>query len=153
MLLWFGAYDAYHFVKERKLNAFVSVEARTLAQSPVVIALKKYTEAGDYMAVWGWQCVYYVEAQLAQATAENHSERSIFSHPMQEIYRSRYLSDIQRNKPAVILDAVGKNSFWVQNKKAQGLASYPELFQYVEANYKFIGDFDDTGLYVRKDRL
>jgi hypothetical protein len=153
LLLWFVSYDAYFFVKERRLNAFVSVETRTLGQSPVVQALKKYSKPDDYMVVWGWQCVYYVEAQLAQGTAENHSERSIFHHPMRDTYRKRYMADMQRNKPAIVLDAVGKNSFWVQNKKAQGIASYPELFQYVHANYKFIGNFDDTDLYVRKDRL
>ncbi|MCE7067612.1 hypothetical protein [Dyadobacter sp. CY326] len=153
LLLWFVGNDAYYFVKERKLNAFVSVEARTLAQSPVVKALKKYSKAGDFMVVWGWQCVYYVEAQLAQGTAENHSERSIFQHAMRERYKSRYLSDMKRTKPAIVLDAVGKNSSWVQNKKAQGITSYPELFRYVQSNYKLIGDFDDTRLYVRKDRL
>ncbi|SKC10797.1 hypothetical protein [Dyadobacter psychrophilus] len=153
ILLWFVSNDAYHFVKERRLNAFDSVNARTLAQSPVVSALKKYSKTDDYMAVWGWQCAYYVEAQLLQATAENHSERSIFLHPMQEKYKSRYLSDIERTKPAIVLDAVGKNSMWVQNKKAQGIESYPALFQYIRSNYKFIGDFDDTRLYVRNDRL
>ena len=153
VLLWFGANDAYHFIKERRLNAFDSVEARTLAQSPVVIELKKYSKENDYMVVWGWQCVYYVEAQLPHGTAENHSERSIFSHPMQAKYKSRYLSDIERTKPAIVLDAVGKNSMWVQNKKAQGIESYPALFQYIRSNYKLIGDFDDTRLYVRNDRL
>ncbi|MCF0065411.1 hypothetical protein MUK70_24420 [Dyadobacter chenwenxiniae] len=153
VLIWFASNDAYHFIKERRLNAFDSVNARTLAQSPVVLELKKYSQPDDYMVVWGWQCVYYVEAQLAQGTAENHSERSIFSHPMQEKYKSRYLSDIERNKPAIVLDAVGKNSMWVQNKKAQGIESYPALFQYILNNYKLIGDFDDTRLYVRKDRL
>ena len=153
VLLWFVSNDAYHFVKERRLNAFDSVNARTLAQSPVVKALKKYSKNDDYMAVWGWQCAYYVEAQLLQATAENHSERSIFLHPMQEKYKSRYLSDIQRTKPAIVLDAVGKNSMWVQNKKAQGIESYPALFDYIRNNYELIGDFDDTRLYVRNDRL
>ena len=153
VLLWFASNDAYHYVKERRLNAFNSVNARTLAQSPVVTALKKYSKPDDYMAVWGWQCAYYVEAQLLQATAENHSERSIFLHPMQDKYKSRYMADMERTRPAIVLDAVGKNSMWVQNKKAQGIESYPALLEYVKANYKLIGDFDDTRLYVRNDRL
>jgi hypothetical protein len=48
---------------------------------------------------------------------------------------------------------VGKNSFWVQNKKTQGIQSYPELYQYILKNYELLGSFDDTRLYVRKDRL
>jgi hypothetical protein len=153
LLAWFAGSDAYHFVKERKLNEFASVGARDLWQSPVVTELKKYSKPGDYMSVWGWQCVYYVEAQLAQGTAENHTERSIFDLAMRRTYRDRYLADIERTKPAVVLDAVGKNSFWVQNKKTQGIQSYPELYQYILKNYELIGSFDDTRLYVRKDRL
>ncbi|WP_439557089.1 hypothetical protein [Dyadobacter sp.] len=151
-LLWFAGNDAAGFFKERKVNNFYSVDATTLAQSPVVEELKKYSSEADYMIVWGWQCRYYVEAQLAQGTAENHSERSIFEHPMREVYRKRYMSDLERTKPAFILDAVGKNSFWVQDKKTQGIESYPALLTYVQNNYKYIGDFDGTRLFVRNDR-
>jgi len=152
-LAWFVSNDAFSYLKERKLNNFVSVNATALKQSPVVKELKKYTHSNDYMVVWGWQCMYYVEAQLAQGTAENHSERSIFKHDMKEKYRSRYLSDMLKTKPAVFIDAVGKNSSWVQDRKTQGFESYPALAQYVKANYKFIGDFDHARLYIRKDRL
>ncbi|WP_031528499.1 hypothetical protein [Dyadobacter crusticola] len=151
-LLWFAGNDALGFVKERRLNNFYSVDAVTLAQSPVVQELKKYSSGTDYMIVWGWQCRYYVEAQLAQGTAENHSERSIFAHPMREVYRARYMSDLERTRPAFVLDAVGKNSFWVQDKKTQGIESYPALLTFVQNNYKYIGDFDGTRLFVRKDR-
>ena len=153
LLLWFSVNDAIPYLQERKLNNFISVNATELAQNTVVKELKKYTRSQDYMVVWGWQCVYYVEAQLAQGTAENHSERSIFKHNMLEKYRSRYFSDIQRTKPAVFLDAVGKNSFWVQDKKTQGFENYPILAQYINLNYKFLGTFDGTRLYIRKDRL
>jgi hypothetical protein len=152
LLLWFGGNDVYHFVKEHKLNSFDSVGARDLWESPVVKEIKKRSKKDDYMVVWGWQCVYYVEAQLAQGTAENHSERSIFDLPMRARYRSRYLSDMERTKPAFVIDAVGKNSLWVQNKKTQGIESYPELYQYVRSHYTFAGDFDDTRLYIRNDR-
>ncbi|MCE6988945.1 hypothetical protein [Dyadobacter sp. CY323] len=153
LLCWFVGNDAFSYAREGMLNKFNSVNARTLGESPVVTELKKYSKKGDYMTVWGWQCVYYVEAQLAQGTSENHTERSIFNHPMRETYRRKFLSDLNRTKPAFILDAVGKNSVWVQNKETQGISSYPELFQYVQMHYKLAGDFDDTRLYVRKDRL
>ncbi|CAG5073756.1 hypothetical protein DYBT9623_04906 [Dyadobacter sp. CECT 9623] len=152
LLIWFAGVDGVSYVKERRLNNFDSVNARTLAQSPVVQELMKYRKDKDYMVVWGWQCTYYVEAQLAEGTAENHTERSIFDLPVREIYRKRFMSDLARNKPAFILDAVGKNSFWVQDKKTQGIGSYPALNTYILNNYKYIGDFDGTDLYVRSDR-
>jgi hypothetical protein len=150
IMLWFGGYDALHFVKERRLNAFDSVGKTGLQESPVVTEILKRRKEGDYMVVWGWNCSYYVEAQLAQGTAENHSERSIFEHPMRDIYRKRYLSDIARTQPAFVLDAVGKNSHWVQDKKTQGIESYPELNQYIRNHYTLLGEFDDVRLYIRK---
>lgn len=152
MICWFAGYDALHFVKERRLNAFDSVEKTHLRQSPVVMEIWKRRQDGDYMVVWGWNCSYYVEAQLAEGTAENHSERSIFAHPMRETYRKRYMSDLARTRPAFVLDAVGKNSLWVQDKKTQGIESYPELNQYIRNNYTLLGEFDDVRLYVRNDR-
>lgn len=152
LVAWFGGYDAFHFIKERRLNAFDSVGATTLPQSPVVAEILKKRQEGDYMIVWGWNCSYYVEAQLAQGTAENHSERSIFAHPMRDTYRQRYMSDLERTRPAFVVDAVGKNSLWVQDKKTQGIESYPELNQYIRNHYTSLGEFDDVRLYVRNDR-
>lgn len=153
LLLWFGGNDAYHFVNEHRLNNFDSVGARVLWESPVVKEIKKRSQKDDYMVVWGWQCVYYVEAQLAHGTAENHSERSIFDQPMRARYRSRYLSDMERTKPVFVVDAVGKNSLWVQDKKTQGIQSYPELYRYLQSHYTYTGEFDDTRLYIRNDRV
>ena len=149
---WFGTQDALSFYKMRQLNAFVSVDARTLSESPVVKALKPYIRPKDTMVVWGWQCRYYVEAQLAQGTAENHSERCIFQHPLQEKYRQRYLADMQLNRPAIFIDAVGKNSLWVQDVATQGYESFPELARYIQENYKYMGKIDDTRLFIRQDR-
>jgi hypothetical protein len=152
-LSWAGLSDFLSYKNQHTLNSFVSDNATSLAQSEVVRELKKYSKKGDYMVVWGWQCTYYVEAQLAQGTAENHSERSIFQHRMTDQYRKRYIADIQRTKPAIFIDAVGKNSLWAQNRATQGFENYPALEKYISLNYDFKGTFDDTRLYVRKDRI
>ncbi|WP_373515178.1 hypothetical protein [Persicitalea sp.] len=153
LLGWFGVQEVMSFYKIHQLNAFDSVEARTLPRSPIVKAMRPYVQPNDKMVVWGWQCRYYVEAQLAQGTAENHSERSIYQHPLREEYRARYLRDMQRNHPAIFVDAVGKNSVWVQDVATQGYESFPELAAYVNENYKYLGEIDDTRLFVRNDRV
>jgi len=153
LVAWFGIQDALSFYKNRQLNAFVSVEATTLPQSPVVKAMLPYVHSDDKMVVWGWQCRYYVEAQLAQGTAENHSERCIFQHPLREVYRQRYLSDMKRTCPTVFMDAVGKNSLWVQDVATQGHETFPELGAYIATHYQYLGDIDGTRLYLRNDRL
>jgi hypothetical protein len=154
LLLWFAGNDGISYRKEHRLNAYESIGgANRLPESPVVTELKKFTRPGDYMVVWGWQCQYYVEAQLAQGTAENHSERSIFKHPLQKKYLSRYLHDLQRTKPAIFIDAVGKNSMWVQEKKTQGIDSFPAIADFIHQHYRLVSDKNDVKLYVRKDRL
>jgi hypothetical protein len=152
LLTWFGIVDAISYLKSRQLNSLISEGATTLPESPVVRALKPFATPTDRMVVWGWQCQYYVEAQLAQGTAENHSERSIFLHPLRDVYRRRYLSDMRRTKPAIFLDAVGKNSLWVQNVATQGHESFPELAEYISRNYRFLGTIDGTRLYIRRER-
>ena len=149
LLGWFGVQDTVSFYKNHQFNAFVSVKARALPQSPIVKAMRPYIKPEDKMVVWGWQCRYYVEAQLAQGTAENHSERSIYLHPLREEYRARYLRDMQRNRPAIFIDAVGKNSVWLSDKATQGYQSFPKLAAYVSKNYKYVGKIDDTRLFVR----
>lgn len=154
LLLWFLVTDAKAYSAEHRLNSFESVGGNTkLYESPVVKALKPFTKPGDYLVVWGWQCQYYVEAQLPQGTAENHSERSIFKHPLQAKYLHRYITDLQRTKPAVFLDAVGKHSLWVQDKKTQGVDNFPAIAQYLHQHYTLVSDIDDIKLFVRNDRL
>jgi hypothetical protein len=154
LILWFAGNDALSYRREHRLNAFESTGgANKLDKSEIVKALEKFTTPGDYMVVWGWQCKYYVEAQLAHGTAENHSERSIFKHPMQDKYLQRYVNDLQRTKPAVILDAVGKYSLWVQDKKTQGIDNFPAVSQYVHQHYTLVSTIEDVTLYVRKDKL
>ncbi|GGC11200.1 hypothetical protein [Dyadobacter sediminis] len=153
LLIWFAAKDAYFYVKEHRLNDYASHDKTDFEESAVVKALRKYSKPDDYMVVWGWQSGYYVEAQLPQGTAESHSERSIFNHPMRQKYFNRYVKDIKRTKPAIILDAVGKNSLWLQDKKTQSIESFPGIYTYIQKNYSLVGSFDDTKLYVRKDRL
>ncbi len=153
VLGWFAAQDALLFLKNRQLNTLVSENATSLPKSPVVRELLSFATPPDRMVVWGWQCRYYVEAQLAQGTAENHSVRCIFQHPLQEVYRERYLSDIMRTKPAVFLDAVGKNSSWVQDVATQGHETFPKLADYIAKHYRYKGMIDGTRLYVRVDRL
>ncbi|WP_221389750.1 hypothetical protein [Dyadobacter sp. NIV53] len=137
------------------LNQYVSNSKvnRELPFTDVAKEILKYGNRGDYLAVWGWNCQFYVETQMLQGIAENHSIRSIYKHPMQNRYLSRYVSDLKTNKPIVIVDAVGKNSLWVQDKPTQGVDNYPVLAEFINHHYALVAYVDDTRLYVRKDRL
>jgi branched-subunit amino acid transport protein AzlD len=147
--------QAHNFLTTRTLNLYPSSNEshRHIPFSPVANEVLKLASSGEYLAVWGWNCQYYVETQMPQGIAENHSIRSIFKHPMQDVYLDRYLENLTQNKPVVIVDAIGKNSLWTQDKASQSLENYPSLFRYVSANYKLAKTIDDTRIYLRKDRL
>ena len=150
ILLVFFINDFLGYRRELRFNNYASEYPSKPSHSPVIRELKKYTSDGDYLVVWGWNCGYYVQAQLAHGTAENHSERSIVESVLLDRYRDRYISDIKRTKPTVFLDATGKNSLWLQNRVIHGHHTFLELRDYIRTHYRYMGDFDGTRMYLRK---
>lgn len=149
-----GGFQAFKTIKYGEpINIYPSDEKnnRHIPFSQVALEIKKYAKPGEYLVIWGWNCQYYVETQMPQGVAENHSIRSIFKHPLQEVYLQRYLTNLIENKPSVVVDAVGKNSLWAQDKATQGLSSYPDLFKYVSGHYTLVDSPDDVKLYLRND--
>lgn len=124
---------------------------RSLPFTETAIAASRYLNKTDRLAVWGWNCQYYVECAAPQGVAENHSIRSIYDHPMRAQYRERYLRDMQRNQPAVFIDATGRNSLWLQDSLSQSYRSFPELAQYLDKHYSLTGEPDGNRLFVRNE--
>ena len=124
-----------------------------LPQSEVVKAIKKYAKPGEKLAVWGWRCDYYVQAQMPQGVAENHTIRSTFTHPMLNVYQQRYVKDFIRSFPPVFVDAVGSQNLWMTDRKTQGYEIIKPLGEFVAAHYQYVGMINDTRIYVRLDRI
>lgn len=153
-LLSVMVFTAIHYRQDRVLNHYASgpVENRTLPFSPVGIALDQYKRPGDYLVVWGWNCQYYIESQLPQGVAENHTIRSSFEHPFRNQYRERYIGDLHRTKPALFVDVTGPNSYWMQDSLTQGYQSFPELKDYIDRNYRRVKTVDHVRIFLRSDR-
>ncbi|MFD2572350.1 hypothetical protein ACFSUS_17050 [Spirosoma soli] len=153
-LVLFGAQAAYKRLNAIPLNLYSSEqqEGWTIQQSAVSKEIAKYAQPGEKLAVWGWRCDYYVQAQMPQGVAENHTIRSGFGHPMQPIYQKRYVSDFMRSSPPVFIDAVGSHNLWMNDRKTQGHELIKPLGQYVATHYRYVGLVDDTRIYVRNDR-
>jgi len=143
----------------RAYNAYLSNPSanRALPQSAVSRAIESAlppgatAQPGAALVVWGWQCTYYVETQLPAGTAENHTERCIFPIQLRDTYRQRFLNDMQRTRPLAFVDAVGKQSWWVQDRATQGYESFPALAVYVRRHYRLVGEVNDCRLFVRND--
>jgi hypothetical protein len=153
VLAVFVSFFQYHQTKV--LNPFPSnsLENRRIPFTETAKEASHYLSKGDYLVVWGWNCQYYVECAAPQGVAENHSIRSIYDHTMLNTYQERYIKNIIKNKPAVFIDATGKNSLWLQDTLTQSYKSFPALASYVDRNYRLIARPDGNRLFVRNDLL
>ncbi len=120
--------------------------------SAVSTEIARYARPGEKLVVWGWRCDYYVQAQMPQGVAENHSIRSAFTHPLLATYQQRYLRDFIRSFPPVFVDAVGSQNLWMTDRSTQGHELIKPLGQFVAAHYKYMGLVNDARIYVRTDR-
>lgn len=139
-------------VKRQPFNVYISNTTHNLPQSDVSKKILEFVRPNDMLVVWGWACRYHVETQLGQGTAENHTERCIYEHPMRPNYRNRYIADMRRNRPAIFVDAIGKNSLWLQDISSQGHQNFPELKAFIDTNYSLVDTLDDVRIYVLKER-
>ena len=121
--------------------------------SPVSEKIAQYARPGEKLVVWGWRCDYYVQAQMPQGVAENHSIRSAFAHPLLATYQQRYVHNFMRSFPPVFVDAVGQQNLWMTDRKTQGHELIKPLGQFVAAHYKYVGLASDARIYVRYDRV
>ncbi len=120
--------------------------------SPVARVIEQYTAPSDRLAVWGWHCSYYVETQLAQGVSEAHTQRSIIPNQLQAMYLKRYARELLDNRPAVFLDAVGRNSLFL-DQPGQRCEFYGEIKTIIRDKYTFVADVQDVRIYVRNTSL
>lgn len=153
-LLLFGIQAIQHYRNGIPVNPYPSYGQNgwAIQQSPVSKEVMKYARPGEKLAVWGWRCDYYVQTQMPQGVAENHTIRSAFGHPMQADYQQRYMRDFSRSVPPVFVDAVGSQSLWMNDRKTLGHELIKPLGQFVSTHYTYMGLVNDTRIYVRNDR-
>ncbi|WP_229365697.1 hypothetical protein [Fibrisoma montanum] len=154
-LLLFGIQAGLNYRRGIAINAYPSDQQQgwVVQPSPVSKAVLSYAKPGEKLAVWGWRCDYYVQTQMPQGVAENHTIRSAFEHPLQAIYQRRYVSDFVRSFPPVFVDAVGSQNLWMTDRRTHGHEMIKPLKQFVDAHYRYIGLVNDTRIYVREDRV
>ncbi len=128
------------------------VAARSPAHHELVATLRKYSDPGEALGLWGWRSSLYVEAGLRQATREAHTEFLFVTGPWQEFFLRRYMADLRANRPPVFVDAVGPGNFRFPDRK-WAHEIFPRLHEWLDKNYLFLTDLDGTRLYVRHDRL
>jgi hypothetical protein len=121
--------------------------------SPVSQRIMAYAGKDEAMAVWGWMPDYFVQTGLRLGTREAETERQLKPGPQREYYRARYLQDIQRNAPAIFLDAVGGSNYVFRDRGKHAHETFPELASFIAERYALVGELDGCRIYARKDKL
>lgn len=154
-LVLFGVQAFQQHQQGIALNPYPSNRQNGWVLQPSLVSntVAKYARPGEKLVVWGWRCDYYVQTQMPQGVAENHSIRSAFAHPLLTTYQQRYVRDFVRSFPPVFVDAVGRQNLWMTDRKTHGHELIKPLGQFVAAHYKYVGLVNDARIYVRSDRV
>lgn len=111
------------------------------------------TEPGERLAVWGWHAQSYVKNGLRQGTRGAFSYWSIREAPLRAHHRATFLADFRRNRPEVLLDSVGPNSLFFQDRATEAHEIFPELAALVQRDYALVIDLGYARIFARRDVL
>jgi hypothetical protein len=145
--IWWRAREPQPF-----LGRFTTTRG-AIVQSGVSREILQHARPGESLGVWGWMPVFWAETGLIQATRDGNASRQIEPHLGRDYYRTRFLRDIDRSRPPVFVDAVGPGNFLYEDRAQEAHETFPELRDYIAANYHFVVEVGGSRVYVRNDRL
>ena len=119
---------------------------------PLPTAIRRYASDRDTVVVWGWRAGLHIESRRAPGTRFADSVLQIEPAAYRQYYRDVYLSDFQRSKPALFVDAVGPGDFTYTDRSEAGYETFEELRQAVARDYRQAAEIDGARLFVRNDR-
>jgi hypothetical protein len=120
--------------------------------APLPTAIRRYASDRDTVVVWGWRAGLHIESRRAPGTRFADSVLQIEPAAYRQYYRDVYLSDFQRSKPALFVDAVGPGDFTYTDRSEAGYETFEELRQAVARDYRQAAEIDGARLFVRNDR-
>ena len=148
------------YAKTRHPNQHFNPTTRSNGEQTVISLVNRYAKPGDCLAIWGWNCHYYVATGLWQATRENHSIRCMKTNSLGALhnialidwYRRQYVQDIQRNRPVVFVDEVRANTLFTFPETVVH-ETIPDLHAFVQAHYQLVSQQGGIRVYLRSDRF
>lgn len=107
-------------------------------------------EQATTMAVWGWRPELFVRTGIAMGTRDAHAQHQIEPGPMQGYYRARFLADMERNRPALFVDAVAPGALAFSDRATQGFESDSALATHVAARYTLVEEVAGVRIFARR---
>lgn len=122
------------------------------AQRQLAAIIRRLSDPGEPLAIWGWRSSLYVESGRPQATRQAHTENQIYPGLLQPYFLRRYFEDFQNSQAPVFIDAVGPGNFAFDDLR-RAHESFPPLRAAIAARYTYLATLGGARLYCRNDRL
>ena len=122
-------------------------------QNDVTAVLNRYSSEKERMAVWGWAPELFEGTNFLMGTRDCASSFQIEKGPHQGRLLARYISDLEKNKPKIFIEAIGPNFFGFQDRAKSGFENFADLNAYVKRNYTFDGEVGGARIFVRNEKL
>jgi hypothetical protein len=114
--------------------------------------IRSLTSPRGQIFVWGWTVDPYLGSGRVTATHDlNLAYQFMEPEQVYSYYRQRLLSDLSHNPPELIVDAIGFDSWFMDDKRRFGIALVPEISNFVRDFYRHIGDAYGQRFYLRSD--
>lgn len=115
------------------------------------------------MSVWGWVNELHVETGKPRGTSDTVLEYLWNITPdkakgvtnwielVPSYFKELYLSDMQRTKPDIFVDAVAPGAFIFSERSVFGHEAFAELAEFIRANYTQLADIDGVRVFKLKE--
>lgn len=113
----------------------------------------------DRLIVYGYMPYFYMLAGMQPATRQTWSETVILNHKRgdREYYRQRFISEMDRHRPAIIVDAVTFTDHVYRDPVAQGPQAFPDFAERLDRDYIRVSrnslEAGCPQTYLRRDRF
>ena len=100
--------------------------------------------------IWGWENSYFISSGLKRTTGFHYPvfATGYFSGKKRAV--DLYIKDIREQKPEIIIELVGKDRFFFDDKEKYSIEkSAPELMKIIDQNYNNLAE-DSNYVFYRK---
>jgi hypothetical protein len=136
------------------VNNFVTAgnSQRPIPISPTGREILKYLQPNEKLVIWGDEGRLYIETQRKQGIRWSNSHWGMYSPHIQKNYQEDYIREFRKGKFPVFIDEHATKGTFMTREKC-GFETLPALKTIIDGQYKFVGEFDENRVFVRKDRL
>ncbi len=130
-------------------NLYAAQEKMALPEGRLIDRL---TAPGSSIVVWGWRPEIYLSAGRIPGTRDTNMSRFFnYGEDLNRHYRERFLRDVKRNRPELIVDALDTSCCGLNHRNVQAFESIPAIRSYIETNYVLVAEQYRERFYLRSD--